>query len=395
MVFFNYATMEMNAKIVYYGPGLCGKTTNLQQIHRVMNPSTRGELVSLATETDRTLFFDLLPIHLGNIGGFKTRFQLYTVPGQVFYNSTRKLVLKGADAIVFVADSQEAMLDANIESLENLQENLAELNMSLDELPWVIQYNKRDLPNILPVEELNDHINQSNVPYFEAIATKGVGVLETLKEISKLTLIALKKKTGEIEEEEEEEVEEEDVEFAVDEDISDEELDRIASEFAEQEGEELKEDDFDIDDIDLSEFDGEESEAEKQQAEDYEEEIDLDEELEETEAEKPAAKAKVDIPLAKAAGKPAYIKEVQHKVVIPILVRKDESLKDIGIHLKLEIECVITPEESKKSNPQPAAASNNPSGSRAKKKSGKGDSTEDDLEELSADDLDDILDDED
>src|ERR1700692_1841835 len=148
MVFFNYATMQMAAKIVYYGPGLCGKTTNLHHIYAKTSPQSRGEMVSLETETDRTLFFDLLPIDVGVIGGFKTRLQLYTIPGQVFYNTTRKLVLKGVDGIVFVADSQKPMLEANVESLKNLRENLGEIGLSIDELPIVFQLNKRDLPNV-------------------------------------------------------------------------------------------------------------------------------------------------------------------------------------------------------------------------------------------------------
>lgn len=197
MVFFNYATMEMSAKIVYYGPGLCGKTTNLKWVFDQMPNKRRGEMVSLATETDRTLFFDLLPLKLGKVGDFSTRIQLYTVPGQVFYNSTRKLVLKGVDGVVFVADSQEPMLDANIESLENLQENLAEQKLNLRKLPWVIQYNKRDLPGILPVSVLNRHLNFMDVPSFESCAVSGEGVMETLLGISSLTLRHLKKKAGE------------------------------------------------------------------------------------------------------------------------------------------------------------------------------------------------------
>jgi mutual gliding-motility protein MglA len=196
MVFFNYTTMELAAKIVYYGPGLCGKTTNLQYIYRKTAPKTRGEMVCLATETDRTLFFDLLPIKLGNIGGFNTRFQLYTVPGQVFYNSTRKLVLKGVDAVVFVADSQEPMLDANIESFENLEENLKEHNLEVTSIPLVLQYNKRDLPNTLPLAELDRYLNKHGFPRFEAVATVGKGVLTTLKEISKLTLKYIRRKVG-------------------------------------------------------------------------------------------------------------------------------------------------------------------------------------------------------
>ena len=199
MVFFNYATMQMAAKIVYYGPGLCGKTTNLHVIYGRTAPNSRGEMVSLETETDRTLFFDLLPIDVGVIGGFKTRLQLYTVPGQVFYNTTRKLVLKGVDGIVFVADSQTPMLDANRESLGNLHENLAEIGLSLADIPIVLQYNKRDLSNILSVEELNASLNpDASIDCFEASARNGTGVFETLKGISKLTLRALRSKmTGE------------------------------------------------------------------------------------------------------------------------------------------------------------------------------------------------------
>jgi mutual gliding-motility protein MglA len=194
MVFFNYATMQMAAKIVYYGPGLCGKTTNLQYIYQKTSNKSRGEMVSLETETDRTLFFDLLPLDVGNIAGFKTRFQLYTVPGQVFYNSTRKLVLRGVDGIVFVADSQTAMQDANIESINNLRANLAELGLVMDEIPMVLQYNKRDLKNILTVEDLNRALNEKGLPYFEASALQGAGVFETLKGISKATLIMLRRR---------------------------------------------------------------------------------------------------------------------------------------------------------------------------------------------------------
>ncbi len=195
MVFFNYATMQMAAKIVYYGPGLCGKTTNLHYIYGRTAPGSRGEMVSLETETDRTLFFDLLPLDVGIISGFKTRLQLYTVPGQVFYNTTRKLVLKGVDGIVFVADSQSPMAEPNRESLRNLRENLAEIGLSLEAIPLVFQYNKRDLSNILSVEELNDQLNPDRtVEWFEASATNGPGVFETLKAISKLTLRSLKTK---------------------------------------------------------------------------------------------------------------------------------------------------------------------------------------------------------
>jgi signal recognition particle receptor subunit beta len=199
MVFFNYATMQMAAKIVYYGPGLCGKTTNLHHIYAKTSPQSRGEMVSLETETDRTLFFDLLPIDVGVIGGFKTRLQLYTVPGQVFYNTTRKLVLKGVDGIVFVADSQRPMLDANVESLKNLRENLAEIGTNLDEIPLVLQLNKRDLPNIASVDMMLDALDpQRHAEHVESIASAGTGVFETLKTISKLTLRTLRRRmTGE------------------------------------------------------------------------------------------------------------------------------------------------------------------------------------------------------
>lgn len=195
MVFFNWATMQMAAKIVYYGPGLCGKTTNLSYIYAKTAPGSRGEMVSLETETDRTLFFDLLPLEVGKVGGFRTRLQLYTVPGQVFYNTTRKLVLKGVDGIVFVADSQRPMAEANVESLHNLQENLAELGLDISTLPLVLQYNKRDLRNILSVDELESALNpRGTLPWFEAVAVQGDGVFETLKAITKLTLKNLRRR---------------------------------------------------------------------------------------------------------------------------------------------------------------------------------------------------------
>src|SRR3954469_7957928 len=196
MVFFNYSTMQMAAKVVYYGPGLCGKTTNLHYIYQHTAGESRGEMVSLETETDRTLFFDLLPIDVGSIAGFNTRIQLYTVPGQVFYNTTRKLVLKGVDGVVFVADSQRAMLQANVESFRNLEENLAEMGLSVDTLPLVLQLNKRDLADICSVEEMNAALNRHNWPHFEASAVTGTGVFETLKGISRFTLMSLKKRLG-------------------------------------------------------------------------------------------------------------------------------------------------------------------------------------------------------
>ncbi len=189
----NHTTREINAKIVYYGPGLCGKTTNLHLIYHRIAPGMRGKLISLSTETDRTLFFDFLPVEVGAVMNYKVRFHLYTVPGQVFYNATRKLVLKGADGVIFVADSQRAMLDANLESMANLRENFAEQGISLDDFPTVIQYNKRDLPDILSIEELNAALNPRNVPSFEAVATTGQGVLKTFTATSKLVLQDMQK----------------------------------------------------------------------------------------------------------------------------------------------------------------------------------------------------------
>jgi len=193
MSFINYASREINCKIVYYGPGLCGKTTNLQYVYQKTAPEAKGKMISLATETERTLFFDFLPLALGEIRGFKTRFHLYTVPGQVFYDASRKLILKGVDGVVFVADSQEERLDANIESMENLKVNLEEQGYQLEKLPFVVQYNKRDLPNVSSTEELRNLLNPDSVPEFEACATTGEGVFETLKAVAKLILIDLKK----------------------------------------------------------------------------------------------------------------------------------------------------------------------------------------------------------
>jgi len=189
MVLFNYSTRELTAKIVYYGPGLCGKTTNLQFIYESLPDNVKkGKMLSLATKTDRTLFFDFLPIELGKIRGMKTRVQLYTVPGQVFYNSTRKLVLKGADGVVFVTDSQAKMVEANVESYKNLEDNLREMGLRIEEIPLVMQFNKRDLPHLASIEELNTQINRHNAPFYEAVATTGIGVEDTLKAITKLVL---------------------------------------------------------------------------------------------------------------------------------------------------------------------------------------------------------------
>ena len=196
MVLFNYSTKELTAKVVYYGPGLCGKTTNLQWVHEKLPIKNKGKMLSLATETDRTLFFDFLPIEIGTIRGMKTRIQLYTVPGQVFYNATRRLVVKGADAVCFVCDSQEAMLDANLESYENMRHNLEANEIDPDEIPVVLQYNKRDLPNALPIEILNERMNPHNYPFYEAIAVKGIGVEDTLKAVTKLVFKALSVRYG-------------------------------------------------------------------------------------------------------------------------------------------------------------------------------------------------------
>ncbi len=196
MSFINYSSREINCKIVYYGPGLGGKTTNLQFVYEKTNPDSRGKMISLATETERTLFFDFLPLALGTIRGFKTRFHLYTVPGQVFYDASRKLILKGVDGVVFVADSQLERMDANMESVENLKENLLEQGYDLAKIPYVTQYNKRDLDNIATIEELQASLNPLNVPWFEAVAPKGNGVFETLKAVAKRILLDLKKSGG-------------------------------------------------------------------------------------------------------------------------------------------------------------------------------------------------------
>jgi len=193
MSFINYMAREINCKIVYYGPGLCGKTTNLQYIYERTNPEAKGKMISLATETERTLFFDFLPLSLGEIRGFKTRFHLYTVPGQVFYDASRKLILKGVDGVIFCADSQIERLEANQESLDNLRTNLAEQGYSLEKIPYVIQYNKRDLPNVVAVEELRELLNPMSVPDYESVARTGVGVFDTLKAVSKLVLTELKR----------------------------------------------------------------------------------------------------------------------------------------------------------------------------------------------------------
>lgn len=382
MVFFNYATMEMAAKIVYYGPGLCGKTTNLQYIYKKTSQKTRGEMVSLATETDRTLFFDLLPIRLGTVGGFKTRFQLYTVPGQVFYNSTRKLVLKGVDAVVFVADSQEPMLDANMESLENLEENLAEHRLDLRSIPWVIQYNKRDLPHILSIEELESELNQYGIPYYESVATTGKGVLETLKGISKLTLKYLRRKTGDVSDSRDE-----DRPKAVSSSTLTVSSTSISTSGATSARRAEEEDNADV------EFDvsgGSEESAQVEESVDSEEEervtfetpsrpedYQIREMAVSREEESPAvtSSANVDVSVSYVSAKDAdydgaedadsetvtetYIdsevieKVVMKKIVIPVNINKDDKMKNINLNLKLEVECQIIEGEEKEAVKKP------------------------------------------
>ena len=194
MTYVNYAAREINVKIVYYGPGLGGKTTNLQQIYANSGAKQQGKLISLATETDRTLFFDFMPLDLGNIRGFRTRLHLYTVPGQVFYNASRKLILKGVDGIVQVADSQVERFDANVESISNLQENLRDHGYDLEAIPYVLQLNKRDLPNIMSVEEMASKLQVKGEPVLEASAIEGKGVFQTLKAVAKLILIDLRQR---------------------------------------------------------------------------------------------------------------------------------------------------------------------------------------------------------
>lgn len=192
MSFVNYHTKEINCKIVYYGPGLGGKTTNIQYIYQKTSSNNKGQMITLNTENERTLFFDFLPLDLGEIRGFKTRFHLYTVPGQVFYEASRKLILRGVDGLVFVADSQVERMEANLESYHGLERNLTDQGYDISKVPMVMQWNKRDLPNIVPVEDLQHQLNKRNFPAFEAVATNGQGVFETLKMVSKSVLLNIK-----------------------------------------------------------------------------------------------------------------------------------------------------------------------------------------------------------
>jgi mutual gliding-motility protein MglA len=196
LTFINYASREINCKIVYYGPGLGGKTTNLQYIYDSTAAQAKGKLISLATETDRTLFFDFLPLDLGTVRGFKTRFHLYTVPGQVFYDASRKLILKGVDGVVFVADSQRERMDANIESIFNLELNLKQHGYDLMKVPYVLQLNKRDLPNVISMQDLKAELSRKDEPVFEGVANRGIGVFDTLKAVAKQVLMELRKSSG-------------------------------------------------------------------------------------------------------------------------------------------------------------------------------------------------------
>jgi len=191
MPLIDYASRELNCKIVYYGTGLGGKTTNLEYVYSKVNPDAKGKMISLATETERTLFFDFLPIDLGEVKGFKIRFHLYTVPGQVYYNASRKLILKGVDGVIFVADSQKGRMEASIEAMHNLYENLESYGRDLAKIPFAVQYNKRDLPNAMSVEDLRSQLNPANVPDFEGVAVEGEGVFETLSAVSKMVVVAL------------------------------------------------------------------------------------------------------------------------------------------------------------------------------------------------------------
>lgn len=252
MAFVNYATKNIAIKVVYYGPGLSGKTTNIRYIYVRLDPDSRGDLICLETDTERTLFFDLLPIKAGQIGDFKIHFQLMTVPGQVFYEASRKSVLKGADGIVFVADSQVPLLDANLENFDGLRRNLLEHDIDLNHIPLVFQYNKRDLDNLIPVETFNNLLNPSQLPYIESSAINGVGVIETLKEISRLTVPVVKKKAigerrieleieeEEVEEEIMEEMEEE-IEEEAEGEVQEEEVKEVRAELKEAVEEPVKE----------------------------------------------------------------------------------------------------------------------------------------------------------
>ncbi|UCE03888.1 MAG: GTPase domain-containing protein [Candidatus Latescibacterota bacterium] len=188
MSLINYSTQEISCKVVYYGPGLGGKTTNVRYVYTRLRPESKGKLISLATEMDRTLFFDFLPLDLGTIKGFQIRFHLYTVPGQVYYDASRKLILRGVDGIIFVADSLASRFDANVESMYNMHENLAEHGLMLSDVPFALQYNKRDMRDVVALEDLQEELNPSRYPYFEAVATQGVGVFDTLKSVSKQVL---------------------------------------------------------------------------------------------------------------------------------------------------------------------------------------------------------------
>lgn len=338
MAFINYINKEINAKIVYYGPGLSGKTTNILYIHKKLTPESRGKLVSLATQTDRTLFFDFLPISIGEINGFKVRFHLYTVPGQIFYNTTRKMVLKGVDGVVFVADSQKQMLEDNIESLKNLEDNLNDYGIDINSIPMVIQYNKRDLENAMDLEELHLHLNKRKVPFFSAVAVEGKGVLETLMTICKMVikrLSELQKKgqeNTEFESEEKTQIhQEEDRRDYLPEDYSDSALEILDGILKEDASEEVKEEKTEVEDI-ISEIEELETEQKEEisitdinkdifekkaiTAQNIKEEINED-------------KLNISIDMPSIKGK---------EVELPIKLTIGEKEKSVKIRLKIEIE---------------------------------------------------------
>lgn len=337
MAFVNYVNKEINAKIVYYGPGLSGKTTNIVYIHKKLNPNSRGKLISLATQTDRTLFFDFLPINLGEVSGYKVRFHLYTVPGQIFYNTTRKMVLKGVDGIVFVADSQKQMMEDNIESLKNLEDNLKEYGKNLQDIPFVIQYNKRDLPEVMDLEEMHLKLNKLKAPFFQAVATEGKGVLETLTAICRMVMSRIKDSTefaetfGDEEKKEKEKPREEPPSkgLFLPEDYSEEAM-KMLDLLGENEGEELKE--------------------EKSEEEEIEEELELFEEKAEEqrisfeEINKPLFSVQaIGYSAEKGSGGEIKIElqnpsVIENEIEIPLKFNLGDREKSVKIKLKIKIE---------------------------------------------------------
>ncbi len=339
MAFINYINKEINAKIVYYGPGLSGKTTNILYIHQKLTPESRGKLVSLATQTDRTLFFDFLPISIGEINGYKVRFHLYTVPGQIFYNTTRKMVLKGVDGIVFVADSQRQMLEDNIESLKNLEDNLNDYGIDINTIPMVIQYNKRDIENAMDLEELHLRLNKRKMPFFPAVATEGKGVLESLMTICKMVIKKLKElqqRDGQETKEEKEELiteeEKDDRTAYLPENYSDSALEVLDGILKEDLQEEAKEEKSELEDI-ISNIE----EIETEQKEEFLDITEINKDIFERKAltaeadnrdmEEDKLNIAIDIPSIKG-------KEIE----LPIKLTIGDKEKPLKIRLKIEIE---------------------------------------------------------